>query len=370
MSRLAAMGGTLLLLTVTAPAEAQRLGTSAATGGVQSLAYHFGEHFGVRSLSQWAIPGAVVYASGRWLADLGTSLASTTLTRRDGSDLTVTGLTDTQVRGAYVFGEDALVATVTLNLPTGASDLTAAEYAVLAATSSTFLAFPVSAYGSGPSLTAGAAAAFPAGAWNLGVAGSLRYTGSFTPFEDSEGGFRYKPGLEGRLRVGMDRLVGEARVSLGLTYSSFSNDEYTSGAGVSGLYRPGTRFIVEASLATAVAGTTALVYAWDFLRLAGDSGGTGASNRENVLSGGLRLGVSLSPRLVWEPGIEARLSHPEDGAGTLVTLSSAFRLRLNRRISLVPEARASLGRLVEPAPSGLGHQMTGIGFSVLFRESF
>jgi len=369
MTRRAAAGA-LLLLAVAAPVEAQHLGSSSVTAGVQSLSYRFGPHFGVRSLSQWAIPGAVVLARGRWLADLGASLASTTLTRQDGSALTVTGLTDTQLRAARVFGEDALVATLAVNLPTGPARLTAPEYAVLAAASSSFLGFPVSAYGSGVSVTAGGAAATSAGAWNLGLAASLRYNGEFTPFEDADGDFSYQAGIEGRVRGGVDRLVGPARVSLGLTYSTFSNDEFSSGAGSSGIYRPGTRFILEGSYATTIRTTTVLIYAWDFLRLAGDSAGTDAANRENVFAGGLRLGIPLSRSVVWEPGAEGRLSFPEEGRGALGSAVSALRIRVSRRLSAIPELRLVIGRLEEPPPSGVGHQITGFGFSVLFRESF
>jgi len=359
----------LPLLVVAAPAEAQRFGSGGGTVGAEALTYRFGPNFGVRSLSQWALPVAIVVSRGRTMVDVGTYLASTSLERRDGTSLRVTGFTDTQVRGAYVVGQDAVVLTAVVNLPTGASELTLAEYAVLASASSSFLAFPVNAYGSGASLTAGAAAALPAGAWNLGLAGSIRLSDDFTPFRDADGGFTYRAGLETRLRAGADRLVGPARLSLGLTFSTFSNDEFANGSGVTGVYRPGTRFIVEASYATAVGATSVIAYAWDFLRLAGDSAGTDTKNRENVLAGGARLIVPLGRRVFFEPGLEGRATWPEEGQGALLQFTSALRLRLTRRLTILPALRLNLGRLEEPPP-GIGHQIWAYGLSVFIRESF
>jgi hypothetical protein len=359
----------LLLLALDAPALAQRFPPGGATLGAEGLTYRFDSLFGVRSLSQVAIPVAVVWPRGRFVVDVGTHWATTRFERRDRTALTVSGFTDTQVRGGYVVGDDALVLTLLVNLPTGASSLTAAEYSVLAAASSSFLAFPVNAYGNGASVTGGAAVAFPAGEWNLGLAGSARISESFTPFRDAAGDFTYRAGFETRLRAGADRLVGPARLAFGLTYSTFSNDEFSTGAGIAGVYRPGTRLIGEASLTTLVGGTTVVGYAWDFLRLAGDSAGIGTGNRENVLAAGVMAHRTLTRGVVWEPRLEARFSQPEEGSAALAEIASAFRIRLARRLSLVPVARLDFGRLVDP-DTGIGHSLRGYGLSVFLRGSF
>ncbi len=349
------------------PVHAQFLSPGGVTSGWQGQAYSFGERFEVRSLRQWAVPLAAVLPAGRFSFDAGAYFASTTRELRDGTALTVAGLTDTQLRGAVVLGQDAAVVTMLVNLPTGASRLAPSEYAVLSAASSSFLAFPVNAYGSGPSVTAGVATAVPTGPWNLGIAGSVRYSGTFTPISDPDGDFSYRAGFEGRLRVGVDRLIGSSRLSFGMTYSNFSNDEFSRGTGVTGVYRPGARFIGEVSYAGAIGPVSLIGYAWDYLRLAGDSAGTEVPNRENVLNVGTTARVPLSRAISWEPTAEFRLTNPEVGKAILVELISGFRIRATRRLTVVPAFRIDVGRLEEP---GLGHPIRGLGMSVFVRESF
>lgn len=349
------------------PLHAQYLSPGGATAGFQAQGFSFGEYFEVSSLSQWAVPVAAVVPVGRFSFDAGVYYASTTRALRDGSSLTVAGFTDTQVRAAAVIGRDVAVATLLINLPTGASGLTPSEYSVLSAASSSFLAFPVNAYGSGPSVTAGLATAVPSGSWNLGIAGSARYSGAFTPIADPEGDFSYQAGLEGRVRIGIDRLIGSSRLSFGMTYSNFSNDEFSSGGGGTGVYQPGQRFIAEMSYAGAIGPVSVVAYAWDYLRLAGDSAGTQVPNRENVLNIGATARVPLSRSITWEPTAEMRLTSPEVGKAILLELVSGFRMRASRRLTVVPALRLDFGRLEDGA---IGHQIRGFGLSVFVRESF
>jgi hypothetical protein len=361
--------GVLLVAARPAPAQQFVADPPSVTAGLDLTEYHFGQNFGVRSLSQWAIPLAVVLPIGRFSLDAGSWYASTTLKRIEGFEQTVTGLTDTQVRASYVLGADAVVVTAMVNLPTGSSSLTAAEYAVLASASSSFLAFPVNAYGSGLSFTGGLAAAIPAGRWSLGLAGSFRVSGDYTPFVDQEGGFRYQSGPEVRFRAAADRLIGSSRLSLGLTFSTFSDDEYATGAGKVGVYRPGRRLIGELQYSTLIGRTGVSAYVWDYYRWAGDSAGVSVRNRENLMTGGMAFRVPVSRRLSWESGAEGRLSTPEEGRAMLLELRTGLRMRVGQSLVVIPSARVNLGRLEEPSP-GYGHAIRGFGASVFVRRSF
>jgi hypothetical protein len=339
------------------------------TGGFESRFYWFGEDLAVKSLAQWAIPLTAIVPGGRWTVDIGSWYASTSLERLDGVRETVTGFTDTQIRGSYVLGRDKVILTAVANLPTGESGLTPSEYAVLAAASSSFLAFPVNAYGSGASITAGGAGTFRAGVWNLGLAGSFRLSAQYTPFEDAEGSFTYQSGPEFRFRGGADRLIGSSRLAFGLTFSTFSTDEYSTGGGGTGVYRPGRRLIAEAYWSTLVGRSTVTTYVWDFFRWSGDSSGTSTGNRENLLAGGAVMHVPLRRTVTWEPSVEGRLSLPQEGSAALAEFGSAFRIRMSRTLTLVPVARFNLGRLEAPDP-GWGHSIRGMAFSVYVRQSF
>ena len=370
MSRTAAARAlALATLALAEPARAQYVAEPGAVStGVEARYYRFGQDLGVRSLGQFAIPLAVVFPVGRVTFDAGAWLAATTLTRPDGYRQTVTGFTDAQVRAAYVLGSDALVLTAMVNLPTGASNLTAAEYAVLSAASSSFLAFPVNAYGSGPSATLGAAAAFRAGSWNLGLAGSARLSGEFTPFEDTDGAFTYQSGLEARVRLGADHLIGNGKLAFGLTFSTFSDDEFSNGAGATGVYRPGRRVIGEVSYTTLIGSALVTGYVWDFYRTSGDSANTRVANHENLFAAGIASRVPMGPTFNLEPGAELRFTNPADGKAMILEVSMATRIRLSSRYTLIPVAKLGLGRLEEPDP-GFGHSIRGAGLSVFLRWS-
>lgn len=339
------------------------------TLGTEVRGYRFGPYFPVRSLTQVAVPVAAILPMGRWTLDAGAWYAVTTLTRDDAPAQSVRGFTDVQVRSSYVLGDDAVVLTAVANLPTGASRLSASEYAVLAAASSSFFAFPVNGYGSGASLTLGAAGAIEVGEWNVGLAASSRLSGAFTPFQDGEGDFTYRSGMEVRARAGADRLVGRGRFSVGLTFSTFGDDDFSSGGGTTGIYRPGQRLIAEVAYATVVGPASVLAYAWDYYRWGGDSAGVAVPNRENLLAGGVQVQWPLTRRITWEPGVEGRLSVPEEGRALLTELSSSLRIRLRPTLAVVPTLRLDIGRLEEPPP-GFGHQITGGSFSVFVRQSF
>ncbi len=360
----------LALVTVPSLVAAQYLPERRAVStGFEARYYQFRQDLAVKSLGQVAVPIAFVVPVGRLTLDAGAWLAATTLARRDGFRETVTGLTDTQVRAAYVLGSDAVVLTALANLPTGARRLSVTEYAVLAAASSSFLAFPVNAYGSGPSLTLGAAGAVEAGGWTIGLAGSARVAGDYTPFLDADGEFTFQSGLEVRARAGADRIVGTGRLAFGLTVSTFGDDEYATGAGATGIYRPGRRFIAEVSYSTLVGPATVTGYLWDYYRTEGDSAGEAAGNRENLVAAGLVAQVALSPSVTLDPGAEFRVSAPDEGSALMFELTAGARIRLSSRYTLVPVARLDLGRLVEPSP-GFGHAIRGGGVSTFLRWSF
>jgi hypothetical protein len=346
-----------------------------AAAGVEVRLYDFGPHLGVHRLWQVATPVALAVPIGRLTLDAGAWYAHTTVERRDGTRANAVGATDLQVRAAYVLGNDALVTTLVVNLPTGTDRLAASEYAVLAVSSSSFLAFPVNALTTGLSVTAGAAAAVPAGRWNLGLAGSVRLSSEFTPFLDDTGAaFTYRSGPEMRLRLGVDRLVGEGRLALAGTYSTFSTDEYASAGGAGGVggigrYRPGQRIIAEAFYTIPVGEWTLTAYLWDFYRAAGDSAGISAANRENLLAGGAVFSIPWTSSLTVEPSVEGRWSKPEVGQAFLAEVSTRLRGRLWRGTTLVGVIRLVFGRLEEPPP-GIGHQIRGGSLSVFVRQLF
>lgn len=346
---------------------------ASAIGGVEARQYSFGSGFGVDFLRQVAFPvGVVVPVGKRFSFDIGSNYAITTvgLPASSGGNQSFSGFTDTQIRGSYTFGNDALVASVMMNLPTGQETTTLSNFSVASSASSNFLLFPVNTYGAGFSVTPGLAAATTAGEWNLGLAASVRVNAAYSPFSGSS--VRYKPGVETRIRGGVDRLLGSSRFTLGLTFSTFSNDQLSGGGFTSGAYDPGNRLLVDVGLLAPAGSGTIGFYVWNYYRSSSGSADTAAGAagaRENVFTGGVNGTFPISPTVSFEPVVEARIWSPKFGAGSLFGAGTAFRFRLNERLSLIPAGRFDLGRIRAPsAPTS--SSVTGWELSGLARYAF
>lgn len=297
----------------------------------------------LKRLRQLAVPAGLTASFGRLRLDLGSAFVSTELSRTDASRHQVDHLTDSQLRGAYTIGRDALVVTLLLNLPTGLRNGSAKDYAVVGAISPSLLGFPVVSYANGFSATAGVAAAVPVGSWSLGIAGSVRVNSRFTPYADANGALTYKPGMEGRVRGGADGLLGASRISLGVTYSTFGDDQFGTAGTVRGLYRPGPRWLAEAAFAAPLGSTILNLSVWGFHRSPGDTTGASARNRETLASAEVSLVLPLDRALSFEPGLSGRLSKPQSGKGQLLGVGGALRIRLSNAVALLPTARYDTG---------------------------
>jgi hypothetical protein len=350
-------------------AQQPLFGPASAGIGVEGRRYEYEQGYPVHAISQYAFPVAVLFPIGQRLTvDIGSAYATTIVRDSKGNDNTFSGFTDTQLRGSYVFGPDRVVASLMFNLPTGQETTSQKEFNIVSRVASNFLLFPVNSYGNGPSATGGVAVAVPAGGWNLGLAGSARVNGKYQPFSDpSSSALRYQPGVEGRIRGGADRIIGSSRLTLGVTLSTFSNDEFSGGIS-NGSYNPGTRLIGEASF-TSAAGTGLISgYVWDYYRSAGGrSGPVATSNKENVFTVGASGGWPISRAIRLEPLAEARFWSPDQGSGQLYGAGVSLRCQLSPRAAFIPGGRLDFGSV---KPISQSYSLTGWGFSALFRYNF
>jgi hypothetical protein len=346
-------------LVVAGPVEAQEnmVSTRSVVTGIQARSYKIEDGTETR---QFAFPLAFAMPLNERLSlDIGAYYAST-----ESEDNTLSGLTDTQIRASYVFGRDALVATLMVNLPTGKTqefDQTSTSGAAAA----NFLSFPVNAYRTGTSVTGGLAAATELGSWNVGVAGSVRMSGEYEPFSDLD--TKYSPGTEARVKLGLDRLLGSSRLTFGLTFSTFGNDNFEDlGGGGSGEYQPGNRLIGEMAVGFQAGGGSITGYLWDYYR--SDAGGSG--NKENILTLGASGSWLVGSNMRLEPLVETRFWSPEEGNGKLFGFGTALHMPLGDRFTLSPSGRFDFGSTQFPDPpvsDGSDHNITGWGFSVLLR---
>jgi hypothetical protein len=213
--------------------------------------------------------------------------------------------------------------------------------------------FPVSNFGSGFNVTSGLSLAVPVGGWAVGAAGSYRVNGSFTPLApDSAGSVAYKAGGEFRLRVGADRIVGQSRVSLGFTVSTFGEDDY----GGSPAFQSGTRYIGQGSWTFPIGNAGLSVYAWDLFRAAGTVPITGtATQKRNVVTAGVAGAFQLGPSVL-RPMLEYRSQSLADSSswstgGHMFSAGVNWQRPLGDRWMVVPLVRFDVGSLVNQITS-------------------
>ncbi len=344
--------------------------SSAVSTGVDLRGYSFGRGFQTESIRQVSAPFTIVVPIGRrFVVDLGAAFASTRISRADGSFAELSRFTDTQLRASYVFGRDAVVATVLVNVPTADEQITLNEFAVVSAIASPFLSFPVTTYGAGTSVTAGLALAQPVSSrWSLGIAGGLRLNSGYQPFEDAPTLFSYREGLEGRLRVGAEGLIGSSALTLGLTYSTYGQDEFRAGDLTLGGYQSGDRLVVELGLSSPVGSGGISASVWDYHRFrALDSLDGAIPNQENLFGGGAVGWFPLGPDLELRPGIEWKVWSPNNGTGRLIGAGMGLGLAVGDAVTLLPEARVDVGSF--ETDGGAKFDLTGWGISLYLRYS-
>lgn len=334
--------------------------------GFEMRSVSFDSGLGVKTISEMAVPLGVMYnPSARLALDLGIRYANAARTPSDTAAAkgTVSGPTDLQVRGVYQVIPDAVVFTLAANVPTGKTKLTADELPAAGAVASELIPFPVASFGTGPNVTTGLAVAVPVAGWAVGLAGAYRFSGAYTPMATVDSS--YKPGGEVRFRVGVDRVVGQGRVSLGFTYSSFSQDEF----GGTNIFQPGKRYISQASWTFPVGNVGLSLYAWDLYRTQGTVLlSSSATEKQNVLTAGMAASLQMG-RSVLRPQVEFR-KHTAgveglEAAGQLLSLSARLSLPVSEALSLTPAFRFDTGNIV----SGATYGFTGWGFSLGVRST-
>lgn len=120
--------------------------------GVALESYRFAEpaQAGIESLTLLSVPfGARAPLFGRATVEATGAWARGRLVRADGTDATIAGPTDTELRVRVPFGRDAATLHGVLVLPTGVERLGEAEAAVAGAIAADLLPFRISHWGAG-----------------------------------------------------------------------------------------------------------------------------------------------------------------------------------------------------------------------------
>lgn len=295
------------------------------------------------TISELAIPLFVqVPINERLSFDIGTSFARAHVeqTGANAAASTISGLTDTQIRGNLSLGTDFIILTAGVNLPTGESTVAADKQRAAGLIGSDFLSFPISNMGTGFGGTGGVVLARPMGDWNVGLGLSVRHSAQYDPF-DAGGGVaqHYQPGNEYRARVGIDHPVGTGRFTAGLTYSTFGNDELAGS-----IYNTGNRYLSQLEFNNSLGAGHIVLSGWNLFRTRGTLADGSLLDHENISNGTVTYGVPVGS-VVLEPNVEAR-AWMQVGAST--SYLGTFGLRMQFQvggISVIPSGGFTIGQI-------------------------
>ncbi|CAN5670661.1 hypothetical protein BH23GEM7_BH23GEM7_12080 [soil metagenome] len=334
------------------PAQASPLAPSSGLGfiagaGAGYEVYRFSEPeaANIETLSLLTIPLSARVALPRRTSLLVSGrYARGSLVRADGSEITISGPTDTELQLGIARGQGNLTSSVTaiLVLPTGNATHSLAEAEVASVIASDLLPVRISHWGSGGGggLNVGVARVFAGG--NAGLSVSYIMAREYEPNDL----FVYRPGNQLQVRGVVDRAVGSAgKATLSLGLEHFSDDALDG----TNFFRPGIRYRAMGSYAFALRSrSTGVVYLGGVHRAAGDAivdlfGGFPAQDLL-LLGGGMRLPAG---RGVLMPSADVRLFRSDDGLGqgSLLGVGAALEWPAGE-VTLVPTLRARLGNVV------------------------
>ena len=353
-------------LAVVPLAVAAQGASSAAVATIpQYVSIKIGTGAAAKTVSQLTVPFMfVVPISSRFNIDVATAYAASEVRVNGASASKITGLTDTQVRANLTLGTDAVVLTVGANLPTGQYRIDEQTEADAAGQiGNDFLLFPTSSYGAGLSTTGGIAVAHTLGNWNVGLAGSFRKSTQFDAFQAASDTGRmtltFTPADEMRARLGADRTVGNGRLTVGVTYSTFGNDMLANTS-----YATGNRYIGQASLYLPVGSSDLYLSGWGLYRAKGQQFG-GVSNPETVMNGSVSIGFRAGG-LVIEPSIEGR-NWQVDGVKAGLLANGGLRLRWSAGpLTFMPSGTYQVGKLYSTS-DGSSTDVSGWRMAMMLR---
>lgn len=181
------------------------------------------ETLGIESLSLMTIPvSGHARLGGRVSLDVTARYARGALTATDGTEATISGLTDTRLELSRPFAGERVVVTGVAELPTGRATHTPEEAFVAGAVAADLLPFRISHWGSGGGLGGSVAVARPVGLFGVGLSAGYFVSGDFEPREGQSA--RYQPGDMLRINAVVDRSLGDAKASLRVSWQDYSED--------------------------------------------------------------------------------------------------------------------------------------------------
>jgi len=298
---------------------------------------------------------------------------------REGETFVLNGAVDTRVRFSYQASPWAVL-TVGAALPTGNATHDTQEAVVASVLSSDILGFNEASWGTGFAITTGVATVHRIGSWGVGFGASYRLADDFAPSADTA--FSYSPGNESRIRVALDRNVGETgKFTGGVTFQTFQSDQLDG----RNLFQAGDRVRVDASYAFRAGSSTWNAFVANLWRTDGDLSlqlidDTGAvlgdsilsTGSQNLFMAGIGGAVPIGSTVYIHPMIDLRIQDRNDdgfnaGSGWILRGGVDLPLRLFTAFDFFPRVRGLFGQLTAEGGRSEGFWGIETGATIRFR---
>lgn len=316
----------------------------------------------IESLSVLSVPlGGTLQLSRQVVLGVGTSWARATMVRADGSEVTLSGLTDTELSAQLELGRGAARITALALLPTGKSSLTPGEMLIVGAVAADVLPLRVTDWGTGGGAGLNVAVAQPIGGFAVGVSAGYVVARSYEPLDNA---FDYRPGNQLHLRAAIDRTIGtSAKAAVRVDWRRFGADE---GNGRN-LFQTGDRFQVVGTLDFALRSSSAILYTGWLTRGEGEFIDTPdlLPAQDLLFAGaGLRSGIGAA---TLQPSLNVRIldSNGADRKGYTLDAGASLEIPAGRSL-LIPTVRGRLGRIEASSGDDSGFTGLELGLAVRF----
>ena len=344
------------------------------------MGYSLDEGLGADAVQLFVIPVALRLPLGdAFSLDVAATWAQGKV-EREGTDFTLQGVTDTRLKLNWSATPWALVS-FGASLPTGNSTHDGQEAIVASVLSTDLLGFREATWGTGPALTSAVATAARVGGWGIGIAGAYSVRGEFEPSDGID--LTYQPGNETRVRIGLDRNIGNSTFTMGATVMDYSSDQANS----RNLFQAGRRMSFDATYAFRAGAGVWTIYTTDLVRdngdltlsIVNDLGAAVADTaivtaKQNLFVAGLVGSIGVGGGFIFRPHVDFKLqdrTEPDgrdEGSGWMLAAGGDFPIRIFGGYDFFPKARLLYGSIVNGAGDGI--RVVGAEFSGAVRWLF
>lgn len=283
---------------------------------------------------------------------------------RDGSEMELSGPTDSEVRLSWDVARRSIRLELVGYLPTGETTHDEEEAVVAGIVAADLLPFRISNWGSAGAVALSVSGARRFGRVGAGASVSYRVSSDFDPVQEQR--FVYEPGDELRFRVGLDyELTRSQKLSLALGYRSYEADV----ANDVNLFQTGDRMIglvtwsfpASRKAAGAVYGGLLHRERGAFLDIAAPE----IPSQNLVLAGGMVRAPFRGGFIV--PRVDVRVFRRSDGGGDghVIGAGAALEAPVSSNVTLLPSVAARFGSVGATADAEVG--FTGFDIGLIAR---